>query len=373
MDKSIYQNNWYYISGRVNILEGHLLNGVFFDKLLSCNSLHDILVALNTSPLKAYFTQVKHLYEFEKLLNDYYFHHIREIQSYSPDTIIYDFFLIKSDICNLKKNVKAVLSGKGIDKNTGRMVVKDNGEDGGEEQTTSLPEIFNASLSFIKHTVLQLTQKRDTSPGIMQNEESPKFPIENGRQKGFNIPYIVDLILDGAYLRYIEDICKKIKSEIIRKYLTMYYVSKGFAIIQRAIALKHDMNLLQQYFLAGFDNNHIFRKLIINKEGISGNTLFAGAYGNTTLPDPNFIQTLVSNVFPKISFQYEVAADNYLIELIRPVKYIPFGQERIFGYLCGLTTEVFNLKLIIGGKINSIENTFLKERLRKTYTEHSAA
>lgn len=372
MDKSIYQNNWYYISGRVNILEGHLLNGAFFEKLLFCNSLPDILAALNPTPLKAYFNQVKHLYEFEKLLNDYYFHHIREIRSYSPDTIIYDFFLIKSDIRDLKKDVKAVLSGKGINENTRPKVFMNNGEEG----TTSLPEIFNASLSFIEHTVLQFTQKRDTPPGTMQNEDSPNSPIENVKER-FNISFIVDLILDGAYLRYIEDMCKEVKSEIIRIYLTMYYVSKGLAIIQRAIALKHDMNLLHQYFLAGFDNNHLFRKLVLNAGQISENNLrefFVETHCNASLPDhESLVRILLSNLFPKISFQYEVTADNYLVELIRPVKYIPFGPERVFGYLCGLTTEVFNLKLIIGGKINSIENTFLKERLRKTYREHSAA
>jgi vacuolar-type H+-ATPase subunit C/Vma6 len=94
---------------------------------------------------------------------------------------------------------------------------------------------------------------------------------------------------------------------------------------------------------------------------------FASAYYTMHLPEENFIQMLLSNLFPVVSSQYEKLVDNYLLDLIRPVKFVPFGTERVFGYLCGFTTEVFNLKLLLGGKVRGIENTLLRERLRRTY------
>ena len=185
-----------------------------------------------------------------------------------------------------------------------------------------------------------------------------------------SLPFIIDLIFDGAYLRYIEDFYKKIEVEIIKRYLEIYQLVKGLEVIQRAISLSLDMQPLDQYFLEGFEQNHVFRRLVINKAWTSEKTLreaFVGAYCNTPLLEQYFIQMLSLNLFPKISYRYEVATDNYLLDMILPVKRVPFGPERVFGYLCGLTAEVFNLKLLLGGKVHRIENNLLRERLRKTY------
>ncbi|HUU70743.1 MAG TPA: hypothetical protein VM186_14535 [Planctomycetota bacterium] len=46
---------------------------------------------------------------------------------------------------------------------------------------------------------------------------------------------------------------------------------------------------------------------------------------------------------------------------------MPFGPERIFGYLCALRTEVHNLRLILAGKVNKINSRLLRERLREQY------
>jgi len=135
------------------------------------------------------------------------------------------------------------------------------------------------------------------------------------------------------------------------------------------------MNLLNQYFLEGFEQNHLFRKLVINKVWTTEKKLRETLLETVKKlfafkPSVGAIHELplhASNLFPKVSFQYEVATDNYLLDMLRPVKYTPFGPERVFGYLCGLTTEIFNLKLVLGGKVHRIENNLLRERLRKPY------
>ncbi len=65
--------------------------------------------------------------------------------------------------------------------------------------------------------------------------------------------------------------------------------------------------------------------------------------------------------------QCEKVLANYLLDTIKLAKYITFGPERVFGYLCGLDVETYNLKLVIGGKINKIERRLLKDRLRNCY------
>lgn len=351
--------DWCYVSGRVNVLECSLLSSNFFERLLSTDDFKDVLANLNDTPLKAPFTHAKHLYEFEKLLDEYYYNRLYEIRSLSPDSAVCDFFLLGNDVHNLKIFIKSKILGASVDKFFRGTMTRDEWDDVWQEKLTALPEIFRESVSFVKKVILQHNHNQinpHISPALQEGDE--------GGVKKELLPFIIDLIIDGAYLRYVEDYCKKIEVEIIKRYLETYQLVKGLEVIRRAVTLKLNMNLLNQYFMEGFDKEHVFYKLATNTVWVSEKTL-CDILVNTHCD--TYLSTLTKNLFPKASFQYEVATDNYLLDMLRPLKYIPFGPERVFGYLCGLTTEVFNLKLLLGGKVHRVENNLLRERLRKTY------
>ncbi|MEP9412035.1 MAG: V-type ATPase subunit [Candidatus Brocadia sp.] len=381
MANSIYHYEWCYLSGRINIQECHLLNTEFFEKLLSGNNLQYILTNLNNTPLRDYFTEITHLYEFETRLDDYYHDKLYKIRSLSPYSAVCDFFLIRNDILNLKKFIKSKISGLIGNTFLRGTISKDTWDDEWHGKATSLPEIFKELITFCKKIITQYNHSQITLPLLQEGTKkgvqsiTPLIsPLSQGRDKRGEkkeaLLFIIDLICDGAYLRYIEKFFYEINVEIIKRYLKMYQLVQGLKIIRRAMILKLDKNLLDQYFLNRFDKEHVFHKLVLSTTWTSEKTLheaFVGAYCNTPLPGENFVQMLSSNLFPVISFRYEKLADNYLLDLIRPVKFIPFGPERVFGYLCGFTVEVFNLKLVLGGKVHRIEENLLKERLRKTY------
>ena len=353
------QYDWCYVSGRVNILECSLLSSNFFERLLSTDDFKDILTLLNNTPLKTAFSHVKHLYEYEMLLDEYYYNRLYEIRSLSPDSAVCDFFLIRNDVHNLKRFMKSNILGASMDKFFQGTFSKDELDSAWHDKSTALPEIFRESVSFVKNVILQRTRNYITPPVSPPLQGRDEGVVKNGL-----LPFIIDLILDSAYLRYIEDYCKKIEVEIIKRYLETYQLVKGLEVIRRSVALKLNMNLLNQYFMERFDKEHVLHKLTTNTVWASEKTLcdiLVNTHCNT------YFSTLTKNLFPKVSFRYEVATDNYLLDMLRPVKYIPFGPERVFGYLCGITTEVFNLKLLLGGKAHRVENNLLKERLRRTY------
>ena len=93
-----------------------MLSQKFFETLLSCDDFKDVLTNLNNTPLKAYFTHVKHLYEFEKLLDEYYYNRLDEIRPLSPDSPVCDFFLLRNDVHNLKRFIKSKILGASVDK-----------------------------------------------------------------------------------------------------------------------------------------------------------------------------------------------------------------------------------------------------------------
>jgi len=345
MGNSVRHYDWCYVSGRVNILECSLLTQIFFEKLLSCDDFKDVLANMSNTTLKDYFTHVKHLYEYETLLDEYYYSQLYEIRSLSPDNAICDFFLMRNDIINLKNFLKSKTCGTSVDKYFRGTIDKNKYDNAWNGKTASLPELVNESISLFKRSM-----------ATVKKEE---------------LPFIIDLIIDGVYLKYIESICKRIEVEIVKRYMMAYQFFKGFEAIRRAVVLRFDMDILNKYYLERFDQKHVFSKLAKNTAWTSEKTfrdIMAETHCNASLQEIGaVIHTMLSNTSQNISFRYEVLTDDYLLDMIRPVKYTPFGPERVFGYLCGLTTEVFNLKLVLGGKVHKIGNNFLKERLRKAY------
>ena len=72
----------------------------------------------------------------------------------------------------------------------------------GMGRLTSLPELVNESISLFKRSMA--TVKRE------------------------ELPFIIDLIIVGVYLKYIESICKRIEVEIVKRYMMAYQFFKGF-------------------------------------------------------------------------------------------------------------------------------------------------
>ncbi|MEK7291602.1 MAG: hypothetical protein AAB013_06770, partial [Planctomycetota bacterium] len=62
MENRVRHYDWCYVSGRVNVLEFNLLNATFYERLLSSDDLGNVVANLSNTPLKDYFTHVKHLY-----------------------------------------------------------------------------------------------------------------------------------------------------------------------------------------------------------------------------------------------------------------------------------------------------------------------
>ena len=244
MENSVRHYDWCYVSGRVNVLECSLLSSNFFERLLSADDFKDVLSNLNNTPLKAYFTHVKHLYEFETLLDEYYYNRLYEIRSLSPDSAVCDFFLSRNDVHNLKRFIKSKILGASVDKFYRGTMNRDEWGDVWQDTSTALPEILRESVSFVKKVILQHDHNQ-----ITQHISPPSQGGGGVMVKKESLPFIIDLIFDGAYLRYIEDFYKKIEVEIIKRYLEIYQLVKGLEVIQRAISLRLDMQPLDQYFL----------------------------------------------------------------------------------------------------------------------------
>lgn len=327
-------NAWCYVSGEVCVLESFLLRRDFFERLINLEKHEELFLGLSDSPLKDYFTHIEHLYEFERILEERYLNGIFEIRKLSPDPLLSSIFLIKYDFINLKNFLKELLAGipRESPPPEGVRWRDSEWERLWKGESTELDPIYEDTVKTIKENLSEKNQ----------------------------IPLIIDLAVDNAYLCYLAYITSKLNVQLINEYFENYFIIKGTEVILRAIANKCNMEQISKIFLKGVMQKDFFLRLAkCPYEGWRAALLevFPSELVNEIFTGPS------KNLFA----QFERLTDNYLLRKLYPVKPLPFGPERIFGYLCGFTTETYNLRLTLGGKINRVSIGLIKERLREPY------
>ena len=64
---------------------------------------------------------------------------------------------------------------------------------------------------------------------------------------------------------------------------------------------------------------------------------------------------------------FELKVTNHLTQIARDGKMQTAGPERVFAFLVGLQAEIQNMKLVVNGRLNRIDQTLLRQRLREGY------
>jgi V/A-type H+-transporting ATPase subunit C len=64
---------------------------------------------------------------------------------------------------------------------------------------------------------------------------------------------------------------------------------------------------------------------------------------------------------------FELKVTNHLTKIARDGKMQTAGPERVFAFLVGLQAEIQNMKLVVNGRLNRIDQTLLRQRLREGY------
>lgn len=81
-----------------------------------------------------------------------------------------------------------------------------------------------------------------------------------------------------------------------------------------------------------------------------------------------FLKDAIQNLQEKKSFlELEKAISDFLMEALKPAKYISFGPEPILAYYFAKTNELNLVRMIILAKLNSLPIDLVKERLNAVY------
>ncbi|HOX54083.1 MAG: V-type ATPase subunit [Candidatus Omnitrophica bacterium] len=81
-----------------------------------------------------------------------------------------------------------------------------------------------------------------------------------------------------------------------------------------------------------------------------------------------FLKDAIRNLVEKKSFlMLEKAINDFLMEILKPAKYISYGPEPLIAYYFAKTNEINLVRMIILAKLNDLSKDLVKERLSEVY------
>jgi len=318
---------WGFVSARISVLEARLLPREFFLSLIAQEHLEDLAPHLQDTFLRDYISPGVVWSDFSDLCDRFFYEMALSIREESPSSIPADLFLLGGDYLNLKSALT-----------------------GAAEFTFNFGLLSQEKLLAVSHG-----DYADLPPALRESESG--FAGEAGEMD----PAILAVILDGAYLRNLLAMASKLGSQLVTAYIQDRVLSHIVIILWRALRQQQPLRRYQQYLLPVGDFNHVVTELS----------------GTPNIDNwPSVVEGVVGDILSESLELYDedeqisgfdLKVSNHLTKVARDGKIQTAGPERVFSFLAGLHVEMQNLKLVINGRLNRIDQSLLKQRLRECY------
>ncbi len=81
-----------------------------------------------------------------------------------------------------------------------------------------------------------------------------------------------------------------------------------------------------------------------------------------------FLEDAINRLMQHKSFvALEKAINDFLIQVLKPAKYLSFGPEPVIAYYLAKVNEINLIRLVILAKLNNLPADLIKERLNNVY------
>ena len=317
---------WGFVSGRISVLEGKLLPREFFLNLIAQEHLDDLLQHLQETFLREYLSPGTVWEDFTDLCDRSFYEMAVSIKGDCPSSLPADLFLLQGDYLNLKSAL--------------------NGSSDFQFPFGLLPQE--------KLLGIGLGDRFDFPSSLQRSETSAPGEVDEMDAE------VLDILLDGAYLRNLLSIARELKSELISAYIHDRVLSYVVIILWRALRQQQTLRRYQQYLLPLGDFTPVVTELSSmpnteNWPSVLGGTIGEILSESLELPQDDQISG------------FEHRSTNHLTQIAGYAKMQTAGPERVFSFLVGLQIEIQNLKLVVNGRLNRIDRTLLRQRLKEGY------
>ena len=317
---------WGFVGGRISALEEKLLPREFFPSIIEMHHTEDIFQHFQGTLIEDYLDPGIPWDDFSAVADECFYDLALSLREDCPSPVPADLFLIKNDYLN----IKSALSGM--------------------EGTPFTPGTVSA-------------EKIDS---VFSGEYADLPPAFRDRITGAAIDLgeldesLSDIFVDGAYLRHLLLIAEGIDSPLIHGCVRNRVLGHAISSMWRVIRQGRDLKQVVDYLLPMGDENPLIMEMAAAQDPSSWPEMVGGEIGNQ-------LSRALQMPFDEQVSTFELKVENLVVHMASYARLETSGPERVFAFLAALEAEMQNLKLVVTGKINRLDDDVLAQRLRYIY------
>ena len=176
-------------------------------------------------------------------------------------------------------------------------------------------------------------------------------------------------LIEQDILKSVDDILKTHPSEFLKDYLRYLIDMHNIKSFLRLYILKEPPERLNDVLTyEGFIKKKDLLELYMQDLAIFLNRLEYVRKGYHTVDYAYRLKEAIQRTIKENSFIYlEKAINDFLIQALRPARYLTFGPEPLLAYYFGKRNEINLMRMIILAKLNDISANLVRERLNLVY------
>lgn len=324
------------INTLIRTYELRLLKREDFDRIIKADSLKTALDFLKSTDYEFNAEEVLHDKNFNEFLMAHLSAVYTELYEVAPQPELIDLFSLRYSYHNLK----VMLKERFLEENHSNLLIPI-----GRLSLDSLRNLIETRESSVAHPIMVEAVK-----SVVEEYE------ESGRIEA------VTVYMDTYYLRHLRAISESLNNDTITKITDLIIDMYNLSTVVRS--RKQDKPRSHLYALLSSAGSISKQEMI--DESINGpvaviRNLYSGQTYSSELEkavtDNNTVQTL----------QLDKLKDDLIHDVVSSGLYEAFGPMPVLGYLYAKETEVTNLRLLLVGKDNGINEDILRERVRQVY------
>lgn len=317
--------------------ELNLLTEADYDRMLKASSLKDALEVLKGTGYEFDEKETLVNKNFEAFLMKHLGEVYQELFSITPVSEIVELFALRYTYHNLKVLLKQRFSGENLE----QLLIPI-----GKYSISSLKKLVETGDGNDEHSILV----EGVQEAIRDFDEGHRIEAAT-------------IFMDTYYFRHLRAISDKIQHPSITKMVDGIIDLYNLSTLIRSLKQSKPRGFL--YTVLSSSGSISKRDLI--EESINGPSAvmrkyyFSKAYGTR-------LSNMISETTNEVDTQkLDKLVDELTFELVAEGLYQPFGPIPLLGYLFAKEKEVTNIRLILVGKDNQIDEQILRERMRPVY------
>ena len=176
-------------------------------------------------------------------------------------------------------------------------------------------------------------------------------------------------LIEAESLNQISELCQNYFSEFLQDYLQHAIDMHNIKTFLRLYILGEPQEKLENLLICeGFIKKDVFLKLYIQDLSAFLNALEYVHKHNQIIDYALFLREPIQKLQKDNSFiALEKAINDFLMQTLKPAKYISFGPEALLAYYFAKVNEINLIRLIILAKLNNVSADLMKERINAVY------